>query len=88
MEQMTCPQCQGAMLPQRRGGVQIAQCDECRGLFLDRAELATLIEQENEWHLSSGPRTEPLPRITTDMAAPPSRRTRPRSQSFIDELFG
>ena len=88
MAQMTCPQCQGEMTQHRRGGVGLAQCSECRGLFLDRSELATLIQHENEWHLSSGPRTEPLPRITADMSAPPAPSSRPRSQSFIDELFG
>jgi uncharacterized protein len=88
MAQMTCPQCQGEMTKHRRGGSEVSQCSACRGIFLDRAELAALIEHENEWHLSSGPRTEPLPRITPEMAAPPSRSSRPRSQSFIDELFG
>jgi Zn-finger nucleic acid-binding protein len=88
MAQMTCPQCQGKMDQLRRGGVELAQCDACKGIFLDRGELAALIEHENEWHLSSGPRTEPLPRITADMAAPPARSSRPRRQSFIDELFG
>jgi len=72
----------------RRGGVELAQCDSCKGIFLERTELAGLIEHENEWHLSSGPRTEPLPRITADMAAPPAGSSRPRRQSFIDELFG
>ncbi|MGH3355122.1 MAG: zf-TFIIB domain-containing protein [Nocardioidaceae bacterium] len=85
---MTCPQCRGEMTRQRRGGVEVAQCKACRGLFLDRSELAAFIEHENEWHLSSGPRTEPLPRITADMTAPPAHTSRPRSQSFIDELFG
>jgi Zn-finger nucleic acid-binding protein len=76
------------MTQHRRAGVDLAQCRACRGIFLDRSELAALIEHENEWHLSSGPRTEPLPRITADMAAPPAGSTRQRSQSFIDELFG
>jgi Zn-finger nucleic acid-binding protein len=88
MAQMTCPQCQGEMTELRRAGVELAQCEKCKGIFLERSELASLIEHENEWHLSSGPRTEPLPRITADMAAPPARSARPRSQSFIDELFG
>jgi uncharacterized protein len=88
MAQMTCPQCQGEMTEHRRAGVDLAQCKSCRGIFLDRSELAALIEHENEWHLSSGPSTQPLPRITPDMAAPPASSSRPRSQSFIDELFG
>lgn len=88
MAQMTCPQCQGEMTQHRRGGVDVAQCQSCRGIFLERSELASLIDHENEWHLSSGPRTEPLPRITPDMAAPPAPSSMPRRQAFIDELFG
>jgi Zn-finger nucleic acid-binding protein len=76
------------MTQHRRGGVEVAQCGSCRGIFLDRTDLAALIEHENEWHLSSGPSTQPLPRITPDMAAPPAASTHPRRQSYIDELFG
>jgi uncharacterized protein len=88
MAQMTCPQCQGEMVEHRRAGVDVAQCSSCRGLFLDRSELAALIEHENEWHLSSGPTTQPLPRITADMNAPPPSSSGARRQAFIDELFG
>lgn len=88
MEQMTCPQCQGEMARHRRGGVEVAQCAGCHGLFLDRSELAAMIEHENEWHLSSGPHTEPLPRITESMTAPPPPPARRSRQSFLDELFG
>jgi uncharacterized protein len=88
MAQMTCPQCQGEMTQHRRGGVDVAQCGSCKGIFLDRSELAALIEHENEWHLSSGPSTQPLPRITPDMAAPPASSSPLRRQAFIDELFG
>ncbi len=66
----------------------MAQCGVCSGIFLDRSELAAMIEHENAWHLSSGPHTEPLPRITASMTAPPPAPARRRSQSFIDELFG
>ncbi|MPZ94743.1 MAG: hypothetical protein GEU96_07450 [Propionibacteriales bacterium] len=85
---MTCPKCQGEMAVHRRGGVDIAQCGSCSGIFLDRADRTSLVENENEWHLSSGPRTEPLPRITASMPAPPPSPARPRYQSFLDGLFG
>jgi Zn-finger nucleic acid-binding protein len=88
MAQMTCPQCHGEMTQHRRSGVELAQCQACKGIFLERSELAALIEHENEWHMSSGPSTQPLPRITPDMAAPPASSGRLRRQSFIDELFG
>ena len=85
---MTCPKCQGEMSEYHRAGAQIAQCESCEGVFLDRADLGILIEEENDWHEEkSGYKTQPLPKITPDMAPPPAS-TRPKSRSFIDTLFG
>jgi Zn-finger nucleic acid-binding protein len=39
-----------------RGGVVVDQCDECRGIFLDRGELDHLINAETQW---SGPAAAP-----------------------------
>lgn len=33
-----------------RNGVNIDQCTECRGIFLDRGELERLIDSEQAWH--------------------------------------
>ena len=54
-------------------------------VFLDRADLADLVEAENDWHRHTGPLTEPLPRITADMTAPPP--SRPKARSYIETLF-
>ena len=32
-----------------RSGVQIEQCDQCRGIFLDYGELEALGRLENQW---------------------------------------
>jgi hypothetical protein len=32
-----------------RNGVQIEQCENCRGIFLDYGELETLSRVENQW---------------------------------------
>lgn len=70
------------------GEVPVSQCSSCSGVFLERADLGNLVEAENDWHRNSGPRTEPVPRITADMAAPPpSRPSRPRTRSYIETLF-
>lgn len=69
------------------GNVDVAQCTSCEGIFLERADLGNLIEAEIDWHAGAGAHhTEPLPRITADMVAPPP--TRPRSRAFIETLFG
>jgi Zn-finger nucleic acid-binding protein len=44
--EMTCPKCQGAMRTYERNGVNIDQCVDCRGIFLDRGELEQLLDAE------------------------------------------
>lgn len=66
----------------------MAQCSTCEGLFLRGIDRGVLIEQENDWHLSSGPRTQPIPRITADMAAPNPMMETGQARSFLDALFG
>lgn len=39
---LTCPKCHGTMRTHHRNGVQIEQCDMCRGIFLDYGELEAL----------------------------------------------
>jgi Zn-finger nucleic acid-binding protein len=85
MDEMTCPKCQGTMGSRQIGDAVVAKCASCSGIFLERADVGALSEAENDWHLSSGPRTEPLPRITADMVAPPP--SRPRARSFVESLF-
>jgi uncharacterized protein len=50
MQQMTCPKCHGPMRQYERSGVIIDQCQECRGIFLDRGELERLADAENAYH--------------------------------------
>ena len=45
---LVCPKCQGAMRSYERTGVTIDQCQECRGIFLDRGELDRLIDAEEQ----------------------------------------
>ena len=45
---LVCPKCQGAMRAYERNGVTIDQCQECRGVFLDRGELDRLIDAEEK----------------------------------------
>ena len=45
---MTCPQCENEMKQYQRAGVTVAQCVACEGVFLRRADLGLMIEQEND----------------------------------------
>jgi uncharacterized protein len=84
-DDMTCPQCQSKMSERIIGPVTVHQCTSCQGIFLERADLGNLIEAENDWHRDSGPKTQPLPRITSDMTAPPP--SKPTARSYIETLF-
>ncbi len=84
MEEMTCPKCAGTMVERPHGRVRVRQCDSCRGVFLDRSDLGSLVEAENDWHAHRSADTAQLPRITADMAAPPSV---PKTRSYLDGLF-
>ena len=43
---MICPKCHGEMRTYERNGVLVDQCDECRGIFLDRGELEQLLDAQ------------------------------------------
>ncbi len=66
--------------------VTVHRCVSCRGVFLQRADLGNLVEAENDWHRDSAPRTQPMPRITADMVAPPP--SAPPVRSYLESLFG
>lgn len=83
-----CPQCGSTMQPHERGGITVTQCTGCEGIFLARAQLGLLIEQENDWHVSSGPGTQPIPRIVPGMPPPPQYSAPRQPRSYLDELFG
>ena len=84
MDAMTCPKCAGTMEDRAPGGVHVLQCGSCQGLFLDHADLGSLIEAENDWYANRSTDTARLPRITSDMSAPPAPS---RSRSYLDGLF-
>ncbi len=83
---MTCPQCQSQMTARPVGNVSVHQCGSCKGIFLERADVGLLAEAETDYHRDSGHITQPLPRITEDMVAPPPKA--PGSRSYIETLFG
>lgn len=45
---LKCPKCPGTMHSYERNGVQIEQCDTCRGIFLDFGELEALTRLEGQ----------------------------------------
>ena len=81
---MTCPKCAGTMAERSHGRVRVRQCESCQGVFLDRADLGSLVEAENDWYANRSTDTAQLPRITADMTAPPAIA---KARSYVDQLF-
>ena len=89
METLTCPRC-GAELETRAissslGEGAISACPEGHGVFLARADLGALSEAESDWHRHAGQHTAPMPRITSDMTAPPV--SKPPARAWVETLF-
>lgn len=57
---MHCPKCHGPMHTYNRSGVQIEQCGNCRGIFLDYGELEALTRVEAQWSQPAPP-PQPYP---------------------------
>ena len=47
---MTCPRCSNELRAQRKDGVEIDACPQCRGIWLDRGELDRLLEGERRYN--------------------------------------
>ncbi|MEE4542945.1 zf-TFIIB domain-containing protein [Streptomyces sp. V4-01] len=65
---MVCPKCHGHMQTYQRNGVQIEQCGNCRGIFLDYGELEALTQLEGRWNQ---PPAQPYQAAQPYPAAPP-----------------
>ncbi|MFC4032134.1 zf-TFIIB domain-containing protein [Streptomyces polygonati] len=68
---MVCPKCHGVMQTYNRNGVQIEQCGNCRGIFLDFGELEALTQLEGRWtQPAPPPPAYPAPPVYQQPAAP------------------
>lgn len=85
METLTCPRCGEEMTTRALALTRVSQCPAGHGVFLDRADLGSLVEAENDWHVNAAHPTAPLPRITPDMQAPPPAP--PRAPAWVATLF-
>lgn len=88
---LTCPKCQAAMRSYERNGVTIDQCQECRGVFLDRGELDRLIDAE-EQRYAAPPASERRPDRDDDRSHGDSEHGsrsggKRKRGGFLGELF-
>lgn len=86
MDSLKCPKCQAEMVARDLGRMSVNKCPDGHGVFLSRADLAEMIDAENDFHREGGGfHTAPLPRITPDMTQPPPAT--PKAPAFIATLF-
>ena len=48
-----CPNCSGQLVQVERSGVRIDACRQCRGVWLDRGELDSILERERSYVAST-----------------------------------
>ncbi|MFE7647770.1 zf-TFIIB domain-containing protein [Streptomyces phaeoluteigriseus] len=68
---MQCPKCHAPMHTYNRNGVQIEQCSNCRGIFLDYGELEALTRVESQW-TQQAPPPPPAPQGYPAAPVPPA----------------
>ena len=71
---VTCPTCHTPMQPRDRHGVRIDQCPACRGVWLDKGELDTILQRSTRF---------------LEIPSTRERRTHPghRREEFFDDRF-
>ena len=95
---LVCPQCRGAMRSYERNGITIEQCQDCRGVFLDRGELERLIDAEGQDYLAAAGANDPRTRDQPDFrpsyddghhsdTGHRSKQGGRRRRSFLGDLF-
>ena len=69
-----------------RNSVNVDQCTDCRGIFLDRGELERLVDAESRW--AQQHTAPPPPRPERDSRDFDSRRSGHRKRKhWIEDLF-
>lgn len=97
---LVCPRCGGEMITFNRAGVQVDQCQTCKGIFLDRGELEQLVQAEQSFYAPPPPPQAPPPGYQQPGYPPPGYPPPPgygygghhgghprRRRGFLGELF-
>lgn len=85
--ELICPKCQGQMRSYERNGITIDQCNECRGIFLDRGELERMIDAEAAYPQSAEAAPPPADRGHHQRGRSDHYGGKRRKGGFLGELF-
>ena len=78
---LICPKCHDTMKSYERNGVTLEQCNECRGIFLDRGELEHLVAAEARYNAAVTGAPAPV------AAPPPPAYSEPRYDPRPDPYY-
>ena len=84
---MQCPKCAGQMRTYNRNGVQIEQCDTCRGIFLDFGELEHLTQMQAAYAAPPPPPAHGYAHGAPAWGAQHAYGHHPRQKSWVHMLF-
>ncbi len=73
---LVCPKCQGKMRNLERDGVTVDVCKQCRGVFLDRAELERLMVAEAQFFGLAPAEPAASPIVDYDRPQRPAKESR------------
>ncbi len=73
---LVCPKCQGKMRSLERDGVTVDVCKQCRGVFLDRAELERLMAAEAQFFGLAPAEPAASPIVDYDRPQRPAKESR------------
>ena len=82
---LICPKCRGEMRSYERNGVLVDQCEESRGIFLDRGELERLLDAESGRLTNGHDREDPSERHSRDKH---KGARRSRASGLLEGLLG
>jgi Zn-finger nucleic acid-binding protein len=78
LEYVICPKCQNVLQTVNRAGIQLEQCQGCRGIFLDHGELEQLISAEERHYAAAAPAYQPGPPPQYQQPQQPQHYQQPR----------
>ena len=79
------PKCRGEMRSYERNGILVDQCEDCRGIFLDRGELERLFGAESGPPTNGHDRDDPSERQPRDKH---KETRRSRTSGLLEGLLG
>ena len=84
---LTCPKCQESMRTYERNGINVDQCNGCKGIFLDRGELEALINAEASFDAPASSAAHSIPPMNQPGYQQNNYQQPRKKKSFLSEFL-